>query len=84
MENRELPRKCLNRIADLTIESHFLLKAASKFPVYPDSKRAERELVDPPRSTALSSTDDGKEKDIAKYFVPASTIRAFIPTDYRF
>jgi hypothetical protein len=24
------------------------------------------------------------EKDIAKYFVPASTIRAFIPTAYRF
>ena len=24
------------------------------------------------------------EKDIAKYFVPASTIRAFIPTEYRF
>jgi len=25
-----------------------------------------------------------QEKDIAKYFVPASTIRAFIPTEYRF
>jgi hypothetical protein len=29
MENRVLPRKCLNRVADLTIESHFLLKTAS-------------------------------------------------------
>jgi len=27
---------------------------------------------------------ESKEKDIAKYFVPASTIRAFIPTEYRF
>jgi S1-C subfamily serine protease len=26
----------------------------------------------------------GEQKDIAKYFVPASTIRAFIPTEYRF
>ena len=26
----------------------------------------------------------GSEQDIAKYFVPASTIRAFIPTEYRF
>jgi len=25
-----------------------------------------------------------REKDMAKYFVPASTIRGFIPTDYRF
>jgi hypothetical protein len=25
-----------------------------------------------------------EEKDIAKYFVPASTIRAFIPADYPF
>lgn len=32
-----------------------------------------------------NSGDAGSgEKDIAKYFVPASTIRAFIPTDYRF
>jgi S1-C subfamily serine protease len=32
------------------------------------------------------STSDAEreEKDIAKYFVPASTIRAFIPTEYRF
>jgi hypothetical protein len=28
--------------------------------------------------------DDSEGKDIAKYFVPASTIRAFIPTGYRF
>jgi hypothetical protein len=27
---------------------------------------------------------EGEQKDIAKYFVPASTIRAFIPTEYRF
>jgi S1-C subfamily serine protease len=26
----------------------------------------------------------GEQKDIAKYFVPASSIRAFIPTEYRF
>jgi hypothetical protein len=32
--------------------------------------------------TVRSNTPD--EKDIAKYFVPASTIRAFIPTEYRF
>src|SRR6516165_11613088 len=36
----------------------------------------------------LNSGDAGSEekdiKDIAKYFVPASTIRAFIPTEYRF
>jgi hypothetical protein len=25
-----------------------------------------------------------EQKDIAKYFVPASTIRAFIPADYPF
>jgi S1-C subfamily serine protease len=31
-----------------------------------------------------NSDRDGEEKDIAKYFVPASTIRAFIPTEYRF
>jgi len=32
-----------------------------------------------------NSADVGSEqKDIAKYFVPASTIRAFIPTEYRF
>jgi hypothetical protein len=36
--------------------------------------------------TARPNTATGKaeEKDIAKYFVPASTIRAFIPTEYRF
>jgi len=27
---------------------------------------------------------ESKEKDIAKYFVPASIIRAFIPAEYRF
>jgi hypothetical protein len=27
---------------------------------------------------------ESEPKDIAKYFVPASTIRAFIPTEYRF
>ena len=32
--------------------------------------------------TARPNTPD--EKDIAKYFVPASAIRAFIPTEYRF
>jgi hypothetical protein len=32
-----------------------------------------------------SDTDAGREPtDIAKYFVPASTIAAFIPTEYRF
>ena len=31
-----------------------------------------------------SGDAESKEKDIAKYFVPASKIRAFIPTDYRF
>ena len=32
-----------------------------------------------------SDTDAGGEpKDVAKYFVPASTIAAFIPTEYRF
>ena len=32
-----------------------------------------------------TSADAGNEpKDIAKYFVPASTIRAFIPAEYRF
>src|SRR5262245_55337831 len=36
--------------------------------------------------TVRPNTADAKseEKDIAKYFVPASTIRAFIPTEYRF
>jgi hypothetical protein len=33
---------------------------------------------------ANSADPESKEKDIAKYFVPASTIRAFMPTDYRF
>ena len=33
---------------------------------------------------ASNSDGESEEKDIAKYFVPASTIRAFIPTEYRF
>jgi len=33
---------------------------------------------------ASTSDAESEEKDIAKYFVPASTIRAFIPTEYRF
>jgi hypothetical protein len=36
-------------------------------------------------SVRLNSGDaESQEKDIAKYFVPASTVRAFIPTEYRF
>jgi len=31
-----------------------------------------------------TSAGESEEKDIAKYFVPASTIRAFIPTESRF
>ena len=31
-----------------------------------------------------TATGKAEEKDIAKYFVPASTIRAFIPAEYRF
>jgi hypothetical protein len=31
-----------------------------------------------------NSAEPGKQQDIAKYFVPASIIRAFIPTGYRF
>jgi S1-C subfamily serine protease len=33
---------------------------------------------------ANSADPESKEKDIAKYFVPASTIRVFMPTAYRF
>jgi hypothetical protein len=33
---------------------------------------------------ASTSDAESEEKDIAKYFVPASTIRVFIPTEYRF
>ena len=33
---------------------------------------------------ANNEDPESKEKDIAKYFVPASVIRAFIPTEYRF
>ena len=36
-------------------------------------------------SVRINSGDaESQEKDIAKYFVPASTVRAFIPTAYRF
>jgi hypothetical protein len=31
-----------------------------------------------------SKAPESEQKDIAKYFVPASTIRAFISTEYRF
>jgi hypothetical protein len=31
-----------------------------------------------------SGAPESEQKDIAKYFVPASAIRAFIPTEYRF
>jgi hypothetical protein len=31
-----------------------------------------------------SAGKESEQKDIAKYFVPTSTIRAFIPTEYRF
>jgi hypothetical protein len=33
---------------------------------------------------SASADKESEQKDIAKYFVPASTIRAFIPTEYRF
>jgi Trypsin-like peptidase domain len=39
-----------------------------------------RKIFVPPNS----KDPESKEKDIAKYFVPASKIRAFIPTEYRF
>jgi hypothetical protein len=32
----------------------------------------------------ISADKESEQKDIAKYFVPASTIRAFVPTEYRF
>jgi len=36
-------------------------------------------------SVRINSGDaESQERDIAKYFVPASTVRAFIPTAYRF
>jgi hypothetical protein len=31
-----------------------------------------------------SKDAESEEKDIAKYFVPTSTIRIFIPSEYRF
>ena len=34
--------------------------------------------------TPSSETPESEHKDIAKYFVPASIIRAFIPAEYRF
>jgi hypothetical protein len=34
--------------------------------------------------TPSSGASENEQKDIAKYFVPASTIRAFIPIEYRF
>jgi hypothetical protein len=34
--------------------------------------------------TPSSEAPESEHKDIAKYFVPASTIRAFIPAEYRF
>ena len=34
--------------------------------------------------TPSSGAPQSEQKDIAKYFVPASTIRAFIPAEYRF
>jgi trypsin-like peptidase len=36
------------------------------------------------RKIATRADAQSEPKDIAKYFVPASTIRAFIPTEYRF
>src|SRR5262249_13377509 len=39
-----------------------------------------RKITVRPNTAAAES----EQKDIAKYFVPASTIRAFIPTKYRF
>jgi hypothetical protein len=33
---------------------------------------------------AGAEQQDGEQKDLAKYFVPASSIRAFIPAEYRF
>ena len=36
-------------------------------------------------SVRINSGDaESQERDIAKYFVPASTVRAFIPTEHRF
>ena len=36
------------------------------------------------RKVVTRADAQSEPKDIAKYFVPASTIRAFIPTEYRF
>jgi hypothetical protein len=35
------------------------------------------------RKISVTSAGGGKAKDLAKYFVPASVIRAFIPSEYR-
>jgi hypothetical protein len=35
-------------------------------------------------TVARPELKDGEQKDLAKYFVPASTIRAFIPAEHRF
>jgi S1-C subfamily serine protease len=35
-------------------------------------------------SVRPTNAEESEQKDIAKYFVPASTIRAFIPAEYRF
>jgi hypothetical protein len=34
--------------------------------------------------TPSSGVPENEQKDIAKYFVPASIIRTFIPPEYRF
>jgi hypothetical protein len=36
------------------------------------------------RARTLEQPNNAQTVDIAKYFVPASAIRAFIPTEYRF
>jgi len=36
------------------------------------------------RKLSVNPVGGGQPKDIAKYFVPAPTIRAFIPSEYRF
>jgi hypothetical protein len=55
---------------------------------------SQRELIDHNKRAPImsrkifvrpaSADKEHEQKDIAKYFVPASTIRAFIPTEYRF
>jgi hypothetical protein len=36
------------------------------------------------RKIQVRSNSEGELKDLAKYFVPASTIASFIPTEFRF